>query len=132
MANPLQLNATNCYKNSIYRQKHCKGQSRQLKNKFFDKKVHSFNIDDLVWFEDFAPLWKNPKLTPKWSGPAKVTEINDTNARILIPNSKAKVLNVMCLNKFSLTKMFLKMTVTVKKLLQKIWILTQSLKFLAP
>jgi hypothetical protein len=68
----------------------------------FDKHAlpHSFNIDDLVWYEDFAPLGKNPKLTPKWSGPAKITEINDTNARILLPNGKSKVLNVMRLKKF--------------------------------
>jgi hypothetical protein len=34
----------------------------------FDKKAlpQSFNIDDLVWYEDLAPLGKNPKLTPKW------------------------------------------------------------------
>ena len=68
----------------------------------FDKHAlpHSFNVDDLVWYEDFAPLGKNPKLTPKWSGPAKITEINDTNARILLPNGKSKVLNVMHLKKF--------------------------------
>jgi hypothetical protein len=59
-----------------------------------------FNIDDLVWYEDFTPLGKNPKLTPKWSGPAKITEINDSNARILLPNGKTKVLNVMCFKKF--------------------------------
>jgi hypothetical protein len=68
----------------------------------FDKHAlpHSFNIDDLVWYKDFAPLGKNTKLTPKWSGPAKITEINDTNARILLPNRKTKVLNVMHLKKF--------------------------------
>jgi hypothetical protein len=60
---------------------------------------HSFNIDDLVWYEDFSPLGKYPKLMPKWSGPAKITEINDTNARILLPNGKSKVLNVMRLKK---------------------------------
>jgi hypothetical protein len=56
---------------------------------------HSFNIDDLVWYEDFSPLGKNPKLTPKWSGPAKITEVTDTNAKILLPNGKSKMLNVM-------------------------------------
>jgi hypothetical protein len=70
----------------------------------FDKNAlpHSFNINDLVWYEDFAPLGKNPKLTPKWSCPAKITEVNDTNARILLPNGKSKVLNVMRLKKFFL------------------------------
>ncbi len=55
---------------------------------------HSYSIDDLMWYEDFTPLGKNPKLTPKWQGPAKISEINDTNARILLPNGKSKVLNV--------------------------------------
>ncbi len=56
-----------------------------------------------MWRESTAStvrLGKNPKLTPKWSGPAKITEINDTNARILLPNGKSKVLNVMRLKKF--------------------------------
>jgi hypothetical protein len=53
--------------------------SAKIKNNF-DKSAfpHDFKIDDLVWFEDFAPLGKNPKLTPKC--PAKITKINDTNA----------------------------------------------------
>jgi hypothetical protein len=37
---------------------------------------------------------------PKWSGPAKITEINETYARILLLNGKSKVLNVMRLKKF--------------------------------
>jgi hypothetical protein len=68
----------------------------------FDKSAfpHDFKINDLVWFEEFAPLGKNPKLTPKWQGPAKITEISDTNARLLLPNGKTKVYNVMRLKKF--------------------------------
>jgi hypothetical protein len=67
----------------------------------FDKNAlpHSFKLDDLVWYEDFSPLGKNPKLTPKWAGPAKITEVNHTNARILLPNGKSKVLNMMRLKK---------------------------------
>jgi hypothetical protein len=53
-----------------------------------------------VWYEDFAPLGKNLKLMPKWQGPAKINKINDTNACILLPNGKSKVLNVMRLKKF--------------------------------
>ncbi len=53
-----------------------------------------------MWYEDFVPLGKNPKLTPKWQGPAKITEINDTNSQILLPNSKTKILNVMRIKKF--------------------------------
>jgi len=68
----------------------------------FDRSAfpHNFNLNDLVWYEDFASLGKNPKLTPKWQGPAKITEINDTNARILLSNGKSKVLNVMRLKMF--------------------------------
>jgi len=54
----------------------------------------------LVWYEDFSPLGKNAKLTPKWQGPAKITEINDTNARILLANGKTKILNIMRIKKF--------------------------------
>jgi hypothetical protein len=39
-------------------------------------------------------------LTPKWQGPAKITEINDTNVRIVLPNGKTKILNVMRIKKF--------------------------------
>ncbi len=76
-------------------------QSAKIKDNF-DKTAfpHNFSIDDLVWFEDFAPLGKNPKLTPKWQGLAKITEINDINARLLMPNGKTKIYNVMRLKKF--------------------------------
>jgi hypothetical protein len=68
----------------------------------FDKNAfpNTINVDDLVWYEDFAPLGKNPKLMPKWQGPAKIQEVNDTNACILLPNGKSKVLNIMRLKKF--------------------------------
>jgi hypothetical protein len=45
-------------------------------------------------------LLLNPKLTPKWQGPAKIIEVNDTNARLQLPNGKTKVYNVMRLKKF--------------------------------
>ncbi|MFN9938716.1 MAG: hypothetical protein ACK56I_04510, partial [bacterium] len=51
-------------------------------------------------YEDFSPLGKNAKLTPKWLGPAKITEINDTNARIQLPNGKSKIINIMHIKKF--------------------------------
>jgi hypothetical protein len=76
-------------------------QSEKVKNNF-DKSAlpHNFEINDLVWYEDFPPLGKNAKLTPKWQGPAKITEINDTNAHTVLPNGKTKILNVMCIKKF--------------------------------
>jgi len=68
----------------------------------FDKSAfpHSSEINDLVWYEDFAPLGKNAKLTPKWQAPAKISKINDTNARIMLPNGKTKILNIMRIKKF--------------------------------
>jgi hypothetical protein len=96
----------------------------------FDKNAlpHSFNIDDLVWYKDFAPLGKNPKLTPKWQGPAKITEINDTIACILLPNVKSKVLNVMQQKSFSLHLVVT--TVTIQMLLKTLT-LTVNQNFLA-
>jgi hypothetical protein len=51
-------------------------------NSFFDKNAlpHDFVINDLILYKDFSPLGKNAKLTPKWQGPAKIMEINDSNA----------------------------------------------------
>ncbi len=76
-------------------------QGEKIKDNF-DKSAlpHDFKINDLVWYEDFSPLGKNAKLTPKWQGPAKITEINDTNARILLANGKTKILNIMRIKKF--------------------------------
>jgi hypothetical protein len=53
-----------------------------------------------VWYQDFAPLGKNAKWTPKWQGPAKIIKINDSSARIVLPNGKTKILNVMRIKKF--------------------------------
>jgi hypothetical protein len=47
----------------------------------------------------FTLLGKNPKLTPKWQGPAKITEINDTNTSVLLPKGKTKILNVILIKK---------------------------------
>jgi hypothetical protein len=68
----------------------------------FDKNafLYSSQINDLVWYEDFTPLGKNPKLAPKWQCPAKITEINNTNACVLLSNGKTKILNVMRIKKF--------------------------------
>ncbi len=37
---------------------------------------------------------------PKWQGPAKITEINDANARVLLSNGKTKILNIKHLKMF--------------------------------
>jgi len=75
--------------------------SAKIKDNFNKTSLpQDFYINDLVWFEDFAPLGKNPKLTPKWQAPAKITEINNTNARLQLPNRKTNVYNAMWLKKF--------------------------------
>ncbi len=67
----------------------------------FDKFTftHTFLIMGLVCYKDFTPLSKNPKLTPQWLGPAKITEVDDTNAQIVLPYGKTKIINVMHLKK---------------------------------
>jgi hypothetical protein len=54
-------------------------------NQIFDKNAfpHIYQLNELMWYEDFAALGKNAKLMPNWQGPAKITELNDTNAYIL-------------------------------------------------
>jgi hypothetical protein len=69
----------------------------------FDKNAfpHLFQLEDLMWYEDFAKLGKNPKLTPKGQGLAKITKIYDTNTRILLPMGKTKIINVIVVKKNS-------------------------------
>jgi hypothetical protein len=75
-------------------------QGDKIKSNFDNKALtHNFKIDDLVWYEDFSPLGKNAKLTPKWQGPAKITDSNDSSARILLSNGK-KILNIMRIKNF--------------------------------
>ena len=96
------LKDTSCFKKIRFLAKNiATDQGEKIKDNF-DKSAlsHDFKINDLVWYEDFSPLGKNAKLTPKWQGPAKITEINDTNARILLANGKTKILNIMRIKKF--------------------------------
>jgi hypothetical protein len=67
----------------------------------FDKKVlpHSFQIGDKVLISNDFDTTKNSKLVPKWKGPGKIIDINDTNAKIKFKN-KIKVLNVAKLKHF--------------------------------
>ena len=44
---------------------------------------------------------KNAKLAPKWIGPAKIIDVNDTNARIKTAKGKEKVINVEGLKLFN-------------------------------
>jgi hypothetical protein len=54
----------------------------------------------LFGLKTLLPWANNPKLTPKWQGPAKISEVNNTNARLQLPNGKTKIYNVMRLKKF--------------------------------
>jgi hypothetical protein len=65
MVNQLWLSDTNCYKKICFLAKNIATANQQTMKSNFDKTAHphSFAIDNLVWYEDFAPLGKNPKLT---------------------------------------------------------------------
>jgi hypothetical protein len=72
-----------------------KASSLQIKENFVKHTFpHSFQLDDLVWY-DFLHIWAKTQNYHKWQGPAQITEINDTNDRILLPSGKTKVLNIM-------------------------------------
>jgi hypothetical protein len=93
-------------------------QGEKIKDNF-DKNAlpHKLAINDLVWYEDFVPLGKNAKLTPKWQGPAKITEINDSNAQIVLPNGKTKILKCNANQKVFLNNPKLTQTMKIKQFL---------------
>ena len=68
----------------------------------FDKntKAHSLKISDSVLIKEMNFQSKNAKLAPKWIGPAKIIDVNDTNARIKTSKGKEKVINVEWLKLF--------------------------------
>ncbi len=63
----------------------------------FDKhaKLHSFAINQLVLLEEYNFLGKNPKLSPKWSGPHIILSLKGThNAEILMTNKRKVIVNI--------------------------------------
>jgi hypothetical protein len=58
-----------------------------------DLSANKFQIGDKVLIANDFYLGKNPKLVPNYKGPAKIIDINETNAKIKI-SIKIKVLNV--------------------------------------
>jgi hypothetical protein len=63
----------------------------------FDKhaKPHSFAINQLVLLEEYNFLGKNPKLSPKWSGPHIILSLKGThNAEILMNNKRKVIVNI--------------------------------------
>ncbi len=69
----------------------------------FDKhaKPHSFAINQLVLLEEYNFLGKNPKLSPKWSGPHIILSLKGThNAEILMNNKRKVLVNIECLRPY--------------------------------
>jgi hypothetical protein len=60
---------------------------------------HDFKIGDKVLISNDFYIGKNPKLTPTYTGPGEIIDINDTNAKVKI-NNKFKILNVNKLKLF--------------------------------
>ena len=55
-------------------------------------KAHSLKIGDSVLIKEMNFQGKNAKLAPKWIGPAKIIDVNDTNARIKTAKGKEKAM----------------------------------------
>jgi hypothetical protein len=60
---------------------------------------HNFKIGDKVLISNDFYVGKNPKLAPTYTGPGKIIDINDTNAKEKL-NNKIKILNVNKLKLF--------------------------------
>ncbi len=61
--------------------------------------LHKFKIGDKVLISNNFYVGKNPKLAPTYTGPGKIIDINDTNAKVKL-NNKIKILNVNKLKLF--------------------------------
>jgi hypothetical protein len=74
---------------------------RDKSKQYFDKNssAHKFKIGDKVLISNEFYMGKNPKLAPAFKGPAKIIDLNDTNAKVKIGN-KIKVLNINKLKLF--------------------------------
>jgi hypothetical protein len=68
----------------------------------YDRKSapHTFQIGDLVYYDERNFLNKNAKLAPKWLGPVEITHISDTNATVKMKNGKLKIFHLMRIKKF--------------------------------
>jgi hypothetical protein len=51
---------------------------------------HKFKIGQKIFLNDSTSLGKNSKLSPNWTGPYEIIDLNDNNAKIKIKN-KLKV-----------------------------------------
>jgi hypothetical protein len=66
----------------------------------YDSKVapHKFTIGK-IFLNDSTSIGKNSKLSPNWTGPFEIIDINDNNAKIKIKN-KLKVVNIARIKPF--------------------------------
>ncbi len=60
---------------------------------------HKFKIGQNIFLNDSTSLGKNSKLSPNWTGPYEIIDINDNNAKIKIKN-KLKVVNIARIKPF--------------------------------
>jgi len=60
---------------------------------------HKFIIGQKIFLNDSTSLGKNSKLSPNWTGPYDIIDINDNNAKIKIKN-KLKVVNIARIKPF--------------------------------
>jgi hypothetical protein len=60
---------------------------------------HKFKIGQKIFLNDSTSLGKNSKLSPNWTGPYEIIDLNDNNAKIKIKN-KLKVVNIARIKPF--------------------------------
>jgi hypothetical protein len=60
---------------------------------------HNFKIGQKIFLNDSTSLGKNSKLSPNWTGPYEIVDLNDNNAKIKIKN-KLKVVNIARIKPF--------------------------------
>jgi len=81
---------------------HDNGSEQGKKYKFnYDSKAapHKFKIGQKVFLNDSTSIGKNSKLSPNWTGPFEIIDINDHNAKIKIKN-KLKIVNIARIKPF--------------------------------
>jgi transposase InsO family protein len=60
---------------------------------------HKFKIGQKIFLNDSTSLGKNSKLSPNWTGPYEIIDLNDNNAKIKLKN-KLKVVNIARIKPF--------------------------------
>jgi hypothetical protein len=75
-------------------------QGKKYKSSYDAKaQPHKFKIGQKIFLNDSTSLGKNSKLSPNWTGPYEIIDLNDNNAKIKIKN-KLKVVNIARIKPF--------------------------------